>query len=34
MERDVLRPYYLDGTYMTPAEFDVSHGCGGHGDST
>jgi len=33
MEREVLGPYYPEGTYMTAADFDVSHGCGGHGDS-
>jgi hypothetical protein len=33
MERDVLGAYYPEGTYMTPADFDISHGCGGHGDS-
>ena len=33
MERVVLGPYYPEGTYMTSADFDLIHGCGGHGDS-
>jgi len=29
MEKQVMGPYYPQGTYMTPLEFDIKQSCGG-----